>query len=198
MPSAGLTPERIGTGEIVAERRAGAHWRVALSGFHFLITNLIGETSTPDGLIQLVNQGRVRTEGLELEVEGRWSRGLALRAGYSATNARDDLTGERLTNSPVQLGKLALIAPLVGETVHLGVDATYTGRALTRAGAWTRAGGLLNLALSALRLPGGLEPTLRVTNVFDRRHDIVGGPELTQDTLPGPRRAWRLALTVRR
>lgn len=197
VPNPTLKPEHIRTFELALEHRLGEHVRATLSGYHFRITDLIEEGNPEPGLIQLENLGRVRARGLEAELQGRTTGGLSFRASAALTDAVDDLTGERLVNSPRRLGRLNVIAPVADDRAWLGVELVRTGGVRTLADRELAGFTLAHVTLSG-NLPGNhLEAAFTLRNAFDTPYRIVGGPELVQDSLPGERRAWRLTLTAR-
>ena len=73
-------------------------------------------------MIQLQNLGKANAKGLELALKGTWAGGFEGRASYSFTDARDGITGARLVDSPEQLGKFDLTAPLYREKVFATLE----------------------------------------------------------------------------
>lgn len=196
IPNPDLEPERMRTSELILEHPLGRHLRGTLSLYHFRVRNLISEINTEPGIIQLVNQGTVRTTGLDLEFEGRWPLGVSTRCGYSYANARDGVTGERLVNAPEHLGKLGVIVPLPARGWRIGIGGRASAGVKTLAGDTLPAHAVVDVTLSGRNVLGRLEPALSVVNVGDSRHRVPGGPENIQDALVVDGRVFRFRLTA--
>ncbi len=191
-----LRPERIRTGELAVEHLVHDGFRVGGSVFRYAIEDHINSVVDPaDGLTVFRNIDRVRAVGFGVEAEHVWAWGARLRASYSHQRAQD-ASGARLTNSPRHLAKLNASAPLPGGWLRAGAELQYTGPRRTLAG---ETGGfwLGNLNLSAERLAPGLDVSLGVYNLFNRRYADPGGTEHVQDTIEQDGRSIRLKLRYR-
>lgn len=180
-----LVPETSDTVEVGA---AGAHegWRYALSLFRTTIAHRIEQVREGSGTLgynTFRNIGRARIDGIEAEATWPLAPTLRLRAAFTALDARNDDSGERLLNTPERLASLALdFAPterwnLQAIVRHVG-DQDYAGSAATET-----ADGYTLLHLKAnyrpLEFPG-LEIHGGVNNLFDAAIDPVLGSD------PGP------------
>lgn len=191
-----LRPERIRTGELAVEHFLHDGLRVGGSLFGYRIRDHIDAGVDPaDGLTVFRNIDGVRAVGFGVEVERVWSWGARLRASYSRQRAQD-AGGARLTNSPRHLAKLNATTPLPGGWLRAGAELQYTGPRRTLAG---ETGGfwLGNLNLTADRLAPGLEMSLGVYNIFDRRYADPAGTEHVQDAIWQDGRSIRLKLVYR-
>lgn len=191
-----LRPERIRTGELAVEHFVHDGFRLSGSLFRYTVEDHINAMVDPaDGLLVFRNVDRVKAAGFGIEAEHVWSWGARLRASYSRQRA-EDASGVRLTNSPRHLAKLNATAPLPGGWLHAGAELQYTGARRTLAG---ETGGfwLGNLNLSTDRLAPGLEASLGVYNLFNRRYADPGGAEHLQDALRQDGRSIRLKLSYR-
>ncbi|HKX30237.1 MAG TPA: TonB-dependent receptor [Blastocatellia bacterium] len=196
-PNPNLKPETIKTGEVVLEQYLGEHMRLSASGYLYRINGLISQQIDTDGLLVYNNVERIRSKGLELELETKLAGGLEGRIGYTLEDTRDIETNETLTNSPKHLGKFNLIVPLVKRKMFMGLELQYTSKRKTLAGAHTDAVWLSNVTLFNQKLIKGLNFSFSVYNLFDQRYGDPGAEEHRQDTIEQNGRNMRLKLTYR-
>lgn len=191
-----LRPERIRTSELVIEHFLHDSFRVSGSLFRYTIEDHINATVDPaDGLTVFRNINGVRATGFGVEAERVWPWGARSRASYSYQRAEDE-TGARLTNSPRHLAKLNASAPLPGGWLRAGAELQYTSARRTLSG---ETGGfwLGNLNLGAERLAPGLEASLGLYNIFNRRYADPGGTEHMQDAILQDGRSIRIKFLYR-
>jgi iron complex outermembrane receptor protein len=194
-----LKPERIRTYEAVYEQYLLKHYRSSLSAFYYRIDGLISQQNDPNtGLIQFVNLGNpVDASGGELELEGNWDGGLKGKASYTYQYVRDVLTGGWLSNSPKHLAKLNLLVPLMPERLFVGMEQQYQSNRASRTGTPTGDAYLTNVTLSGRTPLAGLNFSLSVYNLFDRRYSDSGGEEHVQDLIQQDGRSFRAKLEYR-
>jgi len=193
-----LGPETIRTYEAVYEQRLPYNLRLSLSGYYYDIDDLITQTFDPaDNLFVFWNVNEVTARGLELELEGRYARGLVARASYTLQRAEDGKTGVELNNSPRHMAKLNLIVPLYKEYLFAGLDLQYYSSMKTIAGA--RSSGFLtaNATLFSHEIIKGLEVSASIYNLFDRKYAYPGSTGHVQDTLPQDGRSFRVKLSYK-
>jgi len=109
----------------------------------------------------------------------------------------DDATGVRLPNSPHWLAKLAATAPLPFAGLRLGWELRCESSRRTLAGAELGGHAVSNLNLVTDALGEGIELSLGVHNLFDRRYAHPGADTNWQDALQQDGRNVRIALTAR-
>ena len=195
-PNPGLKPEKIKTTEVVLEQYAGSHVRLAASGYHYNIRDLISvDTDSPDGFIQFANEDRVRTNGVEAEIEGKWAHGLEARANYALQRAQDARTGITLTNSPEHLANLNLTGPLFPRIASAGLDLHYVSARKTLAGNTTGGFVVPNLTIFSQRLVKGFDLSATLYNLSNTRYGYPGSVEHPEDVLYQDGRTFRLKLT---
>lgn len=176
-----LRNERIRTSEFVAEYFPASTMRLAANLFRYSVSDLIDQAIDPaDGLQVFRNAGRTRSAGAGLEAERRWPGGARLRASYSYQRALD-FNGAWLVNSPRKLFKLNAALPL-GWGVLAGAELQYTSRRRTLAGD-VSGYALGNLNLTAPTPLRGLECSIALHNLFDRRFADPGAAEHVQDRI---------------
>jgi len=190
-----LTPEKIKTYEVVYEQYLGDAIRLALSGYSYAIADLI--TQAPDGLgnSKFVNIDEVKANGLELELDNKWSSGIEGRISYTLQRAEDRQTGEPLTNSPAHLGKLNLVVPVVRDAVGAGIEEQYMSRRRSVSGEYAGSFFLTNITLFSNTIRNHLSLSASVYNLFDKQYGDPVSADLVQDVLQQDGRSYRLKLT---
>ncbi len=193
----GLQPERVRTFEIVGEHYFDPHWKASVSLYQNDISDLINQVTDPDGLDVYRNGGDAQSRGVEAEIEGKWDGGWLARASYAHQSTEDGMTGQRLTNSPENVVKTQLLAPLWREKLSLGVEGIYSSNRITLAQRGTGDMWLLNATLLSRELRPNLEISASIYNVFDRKFRFPGNPEHTQDTIEQDGRTFRVKVSYK-
>ena len=125
--------------------------RVGGTYYHNDITNLIQGTTDPTTFVTTyVNVGQATTQGAEAFAALAWNKWLTLRADYTYTEARDDVTGAELLRRPQNKASFtAFWTPMdrltvTGQIVYVGpwLDYNRSGTAQLMAPGYT----LVNLA----------------------------------------------------
>jgi outer membrane receptor for ferrienterochelin and colicins len=195
-----LKAEKITTYELVYEQYLGSHYRSSLSVFRYRINNLITLTTDPvDGLLQFRNVDKSEARGGELELEGTWSNGIRGRMSYTVQKATDISTGEVLTNSPEYLAKMNVIIPVLKEWLFADPEVQYTSRRKTIAGNYFGAFVVANLTVFGRELIKGLDASVSVYNLFDKKYGDPGAglESHAQDVIEQDGRSYRVKLTYR-
>lgn len=193
-----LDPETIETYEIVLERAFTNHLSATLSGFYYLMDDLIDQYVDPDdGLLVFRNLDEVKALGFEAALNGRWDNGVHARTSYAYVDAEDSTTGEPLVNSPRHLAKLNLIAPVLEETLFAGLEVQYNGESQTLADDEADDFVLTNLTLTYTSPSKQLEISAGLYNLFDVKYDYPAFGEHTQDVIEQDGRTFRVKLTYR-
>jgi len=192
-----LAGERIDTFEIVADQRVGRELGLRASIYEWTMHDQITLGTDPaSGLSQYRSGGTVRARGIELSADRTWASGARLRGSVSRQHV-DDATGVRLPNSPHWLAKLAATAPLPFAGLRLGWELRCESSRRTLAGAELGGHAVSNLNLVTDALGEGIELSLGVHNLFDRRYAHPGADTNWQDALQQDGRNVRIALTAR-
>lgn len=193
-----LDPETIDTYEVVLERAFGSHLSAAVSGFYYVMDDLIGQYTDPnDDLLVFTNLEEVKTRGMELTLNGRWENGLRARTSYAYVDAENSVTDRTLANSPRHLVKLNLIAPVLKDTLFAGLEVQYNGKSRTLADNDADDFILTNLALTYRSPSKRLEIAAGLYNLFDVNYGYPAFGEHTQDTIEQDGRMFRIKLTYR-
>jgi len=194
----GLKPETIRSVEGVLEQALGQHLTVAGSVYRNWINNLISiETNPADGNSIYENSGEVNATGVEVELDGRFAGGLQGRASYSYTAASQTLAPGTLPNSPRQLGKLNVSAPVVRQWLFASVDAQYTSPVQTLAANTISGFSVFNVTLLGHTLGKHLDVSGSVYNIFNKKYFDPGRPEDPEDAIQQDGRNFRIKITGR-
>lgn len=191
-----LQPETIRTYEAVLERVLRPNLRLSLSGYYYDTKDLISQTADPaSGLLMFNNVSEATAHGLELSLFGDVGHGATVRASYAVQYAQDEETHMELTNSPRQMAKLGVIAPLYRDLLHAGLDLQYYGGTKTIRGARNPGFLLANATLFSHEIARGLELSASVYNLFDKKYRQPGSTGNVEDTIPQDGRSFWLKLT---
>lgn len=186
-----LQPERIQTFEFVAEQELTRRIRCSASYFHYDIEDLISQTVTEDDLLIFRNRESVRSDGLEISIDGRMLAGVKGRLGYSYQKTIDRESLERLSNSPAHLVTASLLSPLLTSTT-LGCELQYMSERKTVLGDTAASHTLVHATLRHQFLPTGLTLSASAFNVFDANFGDPGSLEHTQQLIPRDGRSIRV------
>lgn len=186
-----LQGERIDTLEVVVDHHVGTDLNLRGSVYqwtmHDIATLGIDPTS---GLSQFQSGQTVTTRGMELSADKTWASRARLRGSVSLQNAAY-VGGSGLPNSPKVLAKLNLSAPLPWAGLRAGYELRYDRQRLSQDS--TRLGGYIvsNLHLSTETLVKGLELSLTINNLLDKRYAQPGADSNWQNALEQDGRALR-------
>lgn len=193
-----LKPEHMHIGEMILEQYLGAHCRLSASAYMYRAADLIGQQVDPlDGLAQFKNADRLDAKGLELEFEAKLRNGLEGRASYVDQRSRNPLTGAEAVNSPHRLAYFNLSLPWLARQFYTSVEANFVGQRQTVQGAGAAGVWLTNLTLLKRQLAPGLEASLSLYNLFDRKYGDPASDEHLQNTIGQDGRTFRVKLTYR-
>jgi outer membrane receptor for ferrienterochelin and colicins len=197
---ADLGPESIDTHEFVWERYTSDWLRTSVSGYWYKANRLITLTGSDDPLAALgvtyVNEGEVRAKGLELEAQMRLWGDAEGHVSYALQEARDEATGDILTNSPRQMVKGRVSAPLFGNGSSVALEMLGVGRRQTIAGNTLGATGTANVTVTKA-LGRSFELVGIVRNLFDVEYAIPASDSHLQDSIPQNGRTFRVGLRVK-
>ncbi len=191
-----LHPEEIETLELIWERQLNRQLRGLLTAFRYEVEGLITQVSDPDdGLLVYRNLDMATASGVELELEGRWARGVEGRISYTWQRSKNSLTDSEMTNSPQQLAKLNITFPLFGDALSSGIEVQHSAARTTRSGARSDAYTVVNWTLLAHGWLPHLELALSAYNLFGAGYDQPASDVYVQDVIEQDGREVRLKLT---
>ena len=190
-----LRPEKIKTTELVFEQYFAKYAYVDIAGFYNDIRDLISEQTNTNGLISFANVNSVYGKGVDFELAGRWPGGLLGRISYTLQESRDRLTGATISDSPKNLAKLNLSAPVIRRWLFASMEGQYRGPVGTLAGAQIGGFFIANATVSSAVLLHSLSISASAYNLFNRKYSDPAGNELKQDSITQDGRTVRLRLT---
>jgi iron complex outermembrane receptor protein len=197
-----LKPEEIKTYELVWEQGLPSNLRFSVAGYYYEIQNLTSQNIDPgDGLLVFENSAKANARGVEFSLEGHRASGCAARFSCAFQKTEDETTRSELSNSPRQMAKLNLIAPLWEDKLFAGVDLQYYSAVDTVT--LNRSDDIFNVNATLTSRPIGknLEISVSVHNLFDSTDGFSASTEhvnsaLSQlDTIPRAGRSFLLKLT---
>jgi len=192
-----LVPEQILSHEIAVEQTLRPWLTVTADGFYNRLRNLIDQV--PDGdttLSYFVNDDRVHSEGLEVEVDAQRESGAAARASYTATMATDDVAHTPLANAPHSEAKFNGSLP-AGRWGAASLEVLYVSALTDQRGTRVPPYLLPSVTLATRPLWGGWQLSTTCYDALNRRWSSPMGPNDPEDQIPMDRRAWRFKVTYR-
>lgn len=168
--SSNLQPEKLETTELILEHYFTPQLRAEFNLFHTDISNIIYLTTLANGDLQHQNVGNIESNGLEIQLEQLFYNGFQGRVSYSWQENKDEVTHQRLSNSPEHMVKLNLIAPLWTDKVFLGYELQYMSGRKTVLGGQVGDYVISNLTVFTQNWVKGLELSAGVYNLFDEQY----------------------------
>ncbi len=206
-PAEDLKPERILTVEAEGIHRFSEEWSVVGSLYFNEIRNLIDGNQVPGqpGLFQLDNQDtRIHTLGAELELRREWRDGWLLTSSYSFQRTRvGDLLKDRndagelthVSSAPAHMFAFKGAMPLIREWLQLASRLRIEAARRDRTNSLTETVLLWDIILTGEIEDMHLRYGFGVRNLFDRQYGYPGGSNLTQLSIPQPRRSFYVQVT---
>ncbi len=193
-----LQPEKITSWELSLDHYFPGQIKLTGSLFHNTIRSLIAlQTDPADGLLVFRNVDKVETAGIGLELEKRWRGGIRGRIAYTFQESENKLDGTVPVSSPRHLAKMNLQVPFLNERMILSLEEQYvdTRRAVTGAAAAPYF--LTHVTLLGKGWVNGLEGSVSVYNLFDKRYEDPASQEHAQNAITRDGREFRIKLTYR-
>jgi iron complex outermembrane receptor protein len=146
--------ERATTRELVWEQTFGRRTRLITSLYRYRIDNYYRSdqedfyNGAGDWIAYRAAYGWQVTKGAEVELEHVWDNGVRLRSSYARQDTRDE-NGLVPANTPKNIAKFNLSAPLAGEYLRAGLGVRYLGRRLDQKDNYQAGALLADLTLSS-------------------------------------------------
>jgi iron complex outermembrane receptor protein len=198
-----LQPETIDTYELTLEQYVGNNYRIIATGFYYEIEDLITNSDHPtdlniDGVDPMTwyqNVEKVKAQGAELELEGKFGNGMKGSLSYTFQDTKDKTTGQTLSNSPENMVKLNITAPFFKDRLIVGLEELYMDKRLSVNGNTIADSFVTNLTVFSSSLAQGMELSLSIYNLFDKNYSDPGSLEHAQDAIEQAGRNCRVKLT---
>ena len=192
-----LRPERIETLELVAQRFIGGGAHISASAFRNRLSALIAQIVDPtDSLFVYENADEIQSRGVELGLEVNRGHGITGLLTYSLQKTEDRATRVELSNSPRQMAKLQLRAPLNLRDAAAGLDAQYVSARRTLAGNSAHGYIVTNASLLAPHAFGRFDVSATIYNLFGVEYGVPGSDEHVQDIIRQDGRSLRVKTTL--
>jgi iron complex outermembrane receptor protein len=197
--NAALKPEEVQTLEFEIQQNARKRYTLIGSVFANRFHNLIDQFSNPAvGNTPSTNSPDVfHNNGIEVELDANWARGIKGQASYSFQSSRDFPGNQIVPNSPAQLAKARLLLPIVPKRLSLGLEGRYTDRTLTFSGVELGSYVVANATVLAQNLLKNLDASVSVYNLSNKFYADPAGIGLTEASVPQDGRTAQLQLTYR-
>lgn len=194
-----LGPEKIHSGEFVAEQRFGPHFKLTGTFFRNEISDLIAIVVNPvDANFVYRNSGQTQATGTEIQFSGAAATRLQGRVSFSYVDARDAANGnQEPPNSPREMGKADLSAPFFRRRLVASLEGQYTSSRATLAGNRVGGFGVLNATLFTHALGKHIDFSASVYNLLDKKYFDPGRPEDPEDRIQQDGRNFRIKITGR-
>ena len=190
-----LETEKIRTSELVWEQRLTPRLTFTLSIYHYSLRQLIDQVETADGMIQHQNVDNATANGLELQFDKRFYRGITSYASYVYQHAEDSRSHRTLTNQPAHVLKAGFRAPLRGRS-SISPQVRYES---SRRTVWdtTTDGFLLVDLRGTVGLAKHLGLSVTVRNLLNTSYSTPGGWEHLLRSIPQDGRTLILGIDYR-
>jgi outer membrane receptor for ferrienterochelin and colicins len=182
-----LRPETAHTFEISTERKLGRGIATTINVYDYQTRGLIQAIYVGPGFKLYQNTNNVGSTGVEFELSGKaWNR-LEATASLALQRAVNNTTGDRLANSPGQVGKLRFALPVLRDKLTLSSSAQSLGSRRTLIGDSVSPVFLVDATATTNRLLDQFDLQFGVRNLFNRIYfDPVA---LIIDRMPGDGRS---------
>lgn len=175
-----LKPEKIRTLELGWDQFIGNNLKTTATAYFSRIEDQLDQTiDTSDGLAVFMNQGRVESKGIELQVEGKWENNVSGRLSYSFQESEIRKADHALANSPATLAKASLTVPLLLKKSFATLETLYGSSRQNAYGDKIAGAAIVNLTLLSRDLLQGLDISASVYNLFDTGYAMPVGSEQT-------------------
>jgi iron complex outermembrane receptor protein len=199
-----LKPEKINTYELIWEQGLPANLRFSVAGYYYEINNLTKqEEVSVGGSLKYQNAEKDNARGVEFSLEGHYPSGLVARLSCAFQRTEDEQAQSDLSNSPRQMLKLNLIAPIWEDKLFAGIDLQYYSAVDTVSLKRSDDIFSVNTTLTSRPIGKNLEISASLYNLFDSTDGFSASSEHANshgsqlDTVPRAGRSFRLKLTYR-
>ncbi|HTE47985.1 MAG TPA: TonB-dependent receptor [Gemmatimonadaceae bacterium] len=193
-----LQPERIETLELVAQRLIGGGVQVSASAFRNHLSSLLSQRVdfSDNNRLEFVNADRIDSRGIEVGLEVNRGHGVTGNLTYTLQRTEDHATSAELSNSPRQMVKTELRAPLGIAGMTIGTDAQYLSSRRTLSGKIDPSYVVTNATLLAPRVFGKFDVSATLYNLFGAKYWDLGSAANVQDVIQQDGRSFRVKTTL--
>lgn len=198
IPNPNLQPERIQTYEAAYEHDFSRGVWGSVSYFQSRFRDLIDAVNVNPTTITYVNEGHVRTDGVELASKWEAPWDISGHAGYTLQWTRDTSTGETLDNSPRQVGNVGLShrLRLIRDT-HISGEMFVISKNTTLMDTTNPAAAIFSFNLRSQPWVKGPIFFAGVHNLFNIDYRLSAAPEHLEAAIPQNGRDFNAGLEYR-
>jgi len=189
-----LRPETTDTYELDVDHEFTKRLRAGASVYHYRVSDLIEQVYTSTGLDQFVNADGARAAGVSFELDSILPAAIEIKSSLEIQRAVFR-SGVGLANSPGQVGKFHVSAPLWKKRLTVGGGLQALGQRQSLAGLTMPWVILPEAVVSTKPLPGGLELSMGIKNLSNSFYRDPVGLSSAVDTMIGSGRAYYLNLS---
>jgi outer membrane receptor for ferrienterochelin and colicins len=173
----------------------GPDLRVNTALFYYRVDDLISFGHNSNGNSTFGNVAGATSQGGEIELDATPAVGWRGRLSYTYAEARDSTSGLRLTDSPENVAKFSLTAPVwhqAGSSTLevLGMSSRTTVQSNTL-GAYA----VVNLSFLSRPIANGFRISVGVYNLFDKQYSDPVGTDFLEDSVRQDGRQFRIKIT---
>jgi outer membrane receptor for ferrienterochelin and colicins len=182
--------------EASAERRLSKSLSAVLSGYRYELRNMLVAQFDAAGYQQYRNLGCASANGVELELNGVTRTGIEAHASI-AVQRTTDRSGSPHSNSPGQIGKLWMSAPLLSGRLSLSGGLQFLGSRNTNNRRRLPALLLPEIVVSSAGLASHFSFQFGIRNLFNHHWSAPVALDPRVDAIRQPGRTFVLALVAR-
>jgi outer membrane receptor for ferrienterochelin and colicins len=195
LPNPSLHPEKLASTEFVWEQGISQNLWVSTSVFHIIADDLINQQSAPGDMLIFRNMQNVQSNGIEMELKGRFPGGLEGVASYSFQEAKDKDTKQLLNNSPRHLSKVDLTQPFLHRTLFASLNAQYRSGMRTFSGNSVSPFPIVDFDLFGRRIIKHLDVSLGFHNLLDKTYYDPPSTGIPEESVRQDGRTFRVKMT---
>lgn len=195
IPNPSLKPETIRTTELIFEQYFATHLHFAIDGFNNDIHSLISQETNANGLLQFANLSSAQSKGINFELAAKWPSGWQARLSYTLQEDTDPSSKIDLSNSPNDLVKLNVSAPLVRRRLFGSVEGQYTSSVESLADTSIAGFFVVNATVFASDLWHVASISASAYNLFNIRYADAVGSGLIENSIEQNGRTLRIKFT---
>lgn len=192
-----LKPEVIHSYELDYSQILSPRLQLVSSVFYDEIDDLISFGTDSSGNAIFGNIAGATSLGGEIELDANWGKGWKGAISYTYADTRDSATKQWLTDSPHDLAKLTLTAPIWTDKLSANLELLGMSDRTTMAGNTLAPYWLANFTLLSRQIARNLEVSASIYNLFDRKYSDPVGSDFPADSVQQYGRRFRVKLIYR-
>jgi outer membrane receptor for ferrienterochelin and colicins len=193
----GLRPEIANTFEAAAERRFTRKLTGLATVYHYHFDNLIEAATNAAGWLQYQNAGATKTNGVEVELIGKFREGMETSASVAMQRANDPQEHSFLLDSPGCVAKIRWAVPLLKNKLRAAAALQYVSAQRTYSYGQVPAFWLTDATLTTRNLHPDFDLQFGVRNLLNVTYFYPGGVGLTEDQIRADGRSFFVKLVLR-